>query len=1265
MKHIINPDFDGKRSPSEIIAEVLKKILGHQGLYLLDFATGGGKTYNIFELSTREAWEHYQKIVYLVPQVKQRNNGYAEFKAAAKRNGIDPSQCLILESSVHHLERVVDNKVLDDLEKELNSLSDKYQTQEGFNQHLEKTLDELSELRCSLAQNRECKDRKMSLPKSLSDDEMQKKFNVLSHHLRKLLYGISDLHLKHDATTQEELKENIDQCISVLPSLYNLFPWLHIYDAKVILLTAAKYMYPLKMLVNPEIVLYNNPLFNNSLVIFDESDAVYVEIRNAQLEMMSNSLLNVYTTLYDVRTQFAGITGRISHSNRYHQELEEIVTWSLTEIDKLLEGTGLAAYPQLVMNGQADTSRHMIFSTNEHSSILPSNTRHVTIHSDHDSSHQVVNVVPPASEDSEETESSEPKLYVFCIQIIHLLRTIARKLSQIIELDYRKKTRQSTKETATTNIRYTGHEESVAHILQAVHILPGNTTLYRTITQLGNLYRNMREIKAFEDDLSFYSSGWMMMLLQGTDTSDSGIEKHCDCHFYHQNQTPEKLLLHQVLNMNNTVLLLSATATIESLSTNFNISYLKQMSGEKYYSLPSETIERFHQALVDSLPSPEEWSISCDVLPSALPGKPEKDIITGEATYPFVQDLFPLKAKDAGVHFFDLLHKKMQNLRPSGKENTIQFAILRYYKFFHVYSRFVADNSLRSGLVFISAKAKEGLSDYESFAWNRRVLSWGCALIDGRVDSFSDFDSEIGTPAKDNPVRFIFSDNFDEELAEVREDWSNGKKRLIVTTYQTTGAGMNLDYAVPQDLQTVGRLPSYLASNPDYKPRKDIDMVALFDVTCYRTFHRGPSVRNVSQLERSIYITHLLALQYNALMSYTRTRTEIQYLLSHNGSQLNNQATEFAYDQRQYMLQKVKQAIGRISRTTLKNTRTFIWYDESLAECIAKSSETGSYTLEFMALKRHITQSAQAKELKLWETHETRHRHELLVNSSNNIKNNYNSVLNIALSMYHEMDGEVDPRTALAQRHLGEIHEQLLRQPCANEGLPSRYEKLYIRFNQPTDGYYVIYQPNADSLVQEITLPYKDKALPVTMDTVYLSPLMKNHIVKEWFVNHGYATVISSSTYLLQPYLMLSVYKGLIGEQAFAAIIQHYFGLVCRHPDKLMYEVGDWIIEGVHIIWDTKNYRPEHPDHYCERDIQHNIQHKRQKSGMSVVYVNMLTTADKPVITQKEHVHTLGGIIKADTGAVIPEALHHLRRLIMDHQEIKTENDERIEKKEQ
>ena len=1242
-------DSGGKRTPSEIIAIMLKKIIEHQGLYLLDFATGGGKTYNIFELSTCEAWSHYEKIVYVVPQVKQRNNGYAEFRAAAERNGVDPSKCLILESSAHHLERVCKNQVLDCLEKALQSLSDKYKTNAQFNHNLEKTLNELQELRCCLIQNQDCKNRNIPLPKSLSDDEMQKMFNRLSHHLRNLLYGIDELYLNRHADTPDELKENIVKCVSVLPCLYDLFPWLKIYDAKIILLTSAKYMYPLKMLVNPEIVLYNSPLFSHSLVIFDESDAVYVEIRNAQLEMMSNTLLNVYTTLFDVRTQFTGVTGRISHSNPFHQELEEIVTWSLSEIDRLLNDSKLAPYPQMVMTGQEDTIRHMIFSTNEHSSILPKNTRHITVRSDQGSMHQVIDVLPLEQEATEVTEPADCKLHVFCLQAVHLLRTIARKLSQIIESDYRNKVKKSTKESAPTTIRYSGHDESVLQILQAVHILPGNTSLFRTITQLGNLYRNMREINAFEDDLSFYSSGWMMMLLQATESSYTGNENHCDCHFYHQNQSPEKLLLHQVLHMENTVLLLSATATIESLSTNFNTTYLKQMSGDKYHCLPPKIIDEFYQAIVGSLPSKEEWSITCEVLPSALPGKPEKNIITGALSFPFMRSLFPITAQSNGVHFFEKLYHLLQNCRPEGKEDSVLFAILRYYKFFYAYRQFVSDPSLKSGLVFISAKAKEGISDYESVAWNRRVLSWGCALIDGRADTFADFTNEIATPPHECPVRFIFSDNFDTELAAIHQDWSEGKKRLIVTTYQTTGAGMNLDYVIPKDLPFVGQLPDYLASNPNYIRKKDIDMVALFDVTCYRSFNRGITTQNASQLERYIYISHLLGLQYNAQMSYSMARSEIQYLLSHNSSQLNNKATAFAYDQRQYKLQKIKQAIGRISRTTLKNPKTLILYDQSLAECIAQAPEAASYTLEFMTLKQHIIQTAQACEQKQWKEHENRHSHELSINLFNNTKNMYNSLLNIALSMYHEVDGEADQRTTRAQHIISDLQEQILRQPCANEGIPLKYEELYIHFDEPTDGYYVTYQSGQDSHVTGITLHYTEMAVPVNAASVYLPLLMKNSVIRDWFVSRGYATSIQPSVHLLQPYLTHSVYKGLIGEQAFPAIINYCSGLVCRHYEGLMYEVGDWIIEGIGLLWDTKNYRPDHPDHYCEQDIHPNILHKRRKSGLPVVYVNILCTTSKPVITHKEHVHTISGIIDARTGAFIPEALQHLRQLIMDH----------------
>jgi len=1227
MKELTLPEPSGKEAPSDIIGAVLRLITCKKGLYVLDFATGGGKTYNVFDLTVTSGCEHYDKIIYLVPQKKQRDNGYEEYRKAAARHGIQPKECLVLESNVDHLLRMYEKGMMTTLHRQLETVLTKYGKKPLVQVAVENVKETVKTLSDNLKFLSDSRRLQLALPDQVESVTDEWAFRLYTG-LNALIKEVAADRLQPRPATMEEHLSNVAVCREVIGCICSLYPQLEIYEKRVIICTATKYMYPLKMMTNPELCLYNDDLIKNSLVILDESDAIYKDMKKVMLEAVSSrTVQDLYAHLKDIFTAFGFVKDRISDANPWKKRIKETVEWALAEAEGILSSLQLDNYASLLMPEPPGRRRLMMFSNNELGSILPRDVHAVTLHSDRSKQHLVVDLHEETT-NRETGSTSEASVLQFAVRIMQLLTRLAGRLGSIIESRDEFYSQQMIVGENRVSLFYRSKESSVKYILGEANLQPG-TRLYNTIVKLGNMHRYSRDIPSRKEDFSIYNMGWVMLLMNTVHEQPMDGMKKQDFCFFTQNQLPEKLLVHQIEQQGNTVILLSATAGSESLGTNFNLKYLHHVLRDSYYKLSKQVTDRFQQAVLEILPINEGWRVTPHMLPEAK-------LTTATLKPSDVEGLFPPQTRESGVRFFGELANRLElSCRETkGAGADAGYYLTRYYKFFYMFRSF-CDGKQRSGICFCPPRPGEGLSDSESVKWSRALLTTGCALIEGRTEKGE---------GNDGVLCYVTSENYDRMMARVCEDWSKGKKRLIVTSYRTMGAGMNLDYPVPEGAAVKGHLPQYLSSLPGYVPRQDVEMVCLMEVTGYREYTKCTAPVQADNHSLYNYIVHLLALQYNGHLSYMKVRDEISMLLSSGTSTMNNDDARLYNDMCAYRLDIVKQALGRICRTTLKGEETVIWYDASLQDCIVRSSQEGTYTYEFLVLKDYVRgymSHGNAGRLAAMERHG---RSEQVVNQCNNTRNTYNRLLGIALSKYHTLQDGQDERQLQAQAMLSKLQEEMLRNPDGR--LAPLREQLYCRFETPVTGYYAELRKGEDSLVDRISLTPDKGTTEVNIRVTGLDDLMKVEFIREYFKQKGYATRLQPSCYLLQPYLMLSVYKGLIGETAFDAIVKHCFGLATRHLRGNMYETGDRMIEGVDLIWDVKNYRPDSGGGDGDTDLWINLRHKRRKADMPIVTVKVLCTTDNVLLANEDGYMFLPGLVNINTGRPVYNSIMIMRQLI-------------------
>lgn len=189
---------------------------------------------------------------------------------------------------------------------------------------------------------------------------------------------------------------------------------------------------------------------------------------------------------------------------------------------------------------------------------------------------------------------------------------------------------------------------------------------------------------------------------------------------------------------------------------------------------------------------------------------------------------------------------------------------------------------------------------------------------------------------------FLCGDHYEEDRETLRRRLAAGERTMIVSTYQTIGAGQNLQYSVPDGVETVELVPC-VDENDTRHFYKDIDAIYLADIT-----HLTPNIYSGEDLTQEECIR--VRRQIKALLNHGEIRTdEADAMLS----MIEQPATERALDERHWIYwtpsmraqvaRDVMQAVGRICRTYRKSPEINIMVEERLLR-----------RLDAVELSRHI-----------------------------------------------------------------------------------------------------------------------------------------------------------------------------------------------------------------------------------------------------------------------------------------------------------------------
>lgn len=348
---------------------------------------------------------------------------------------------------------------------------------------------------------------------------------------------------------------------------------------------------------------------------------------------------------------------------------------------------------------------------------------------------------------------------------------------------------------------------------------------------------------------------------------------HTDIIFYQVPFFPEYYLYE--LCTKNLVFGISATATVSSVLSNYDLEYLKNMLGKKYFTLNQKQFNHlqksYHQLTkgYDQVQI-ETIAIQQTDLQSYLRAKLDEKI-----AFSFVND-----------------YMKMID----------EFHIGRFTKMLDTIVQFLEDKNVQSLLILSNKLINENTSKL-----NLDLFRKALALFGNRFDEKIDLANLFVT---------LDSQNFECQKRALQQRLEQGEKLVIFSSYKTVGVGQNLQYNIPNNTKVV-------QVNDRVSQMRDIDCLYLDNPTYLIARN---ILEDMSDNDQIIYrgIFQMEYLAYTGEISYMQAKYFIASYFGKTKAYFDNMQLKSMNNKAITILQ---QAVGRICRTSNKNAVIKLFVD--------------------------------------------------------------------------------------------------------------------------------------------------------------------------------------------------------------------------------------------------------------------------------------------------------------------------------------------------
>ena len=691
---------DKKHELSAHVEKIFKQYV-HPGLYICDLATGGGKSYTIGKLTCEYYPKHFERIIILCVQNKLIEGMNREIEKFIDQPGcLKLSEKLVIENNTEVILKAVRSGSLQELLDEMGYQIEQQRKKKVSVAVLENRLAQVEKLaKCMNA-----------LVAILQDDsENASLLEQIQAEESRLRYAVRDFfanYKKHLLITGEVKKVGVKTILSRFPSLERVYPQVNYASRKVFLMTVHKAMLGIDPILS-ESVSIRDFCDKKTLILFDESDQAAVAMRDVIIGQAcrKSAGFNKYGKGYHGYLQYLGLlSAKDTLTERYDGTL---LKESLEKAQKICQDNwkwkmgDILPYKNIFLADTKDYSsyrRGVFFAGPTFKLEICGGEEHARSFICYRAGEK--NFILAHAENEEELSGK----YDMVISLDKFLKlsesnTVAVKkfLNGCVREAFLKR-QDAFKNETDDREQYLGWPtvEGEIHSFLARFEVVSEKFFEQ---QLLDYYTNRKNLTIKVDgkkykvqDDSFYMHG-CRLYQEELDERDSLHRVRLSCREI--SSTPEKILYDLVVSDKVAVVLCSATASSESVISNFDIEYLMSALGRKVHLLDREDSRKFEELIEATYPSRHQ----VEVVP--LEHYMFKDSRKEHMTLPEkYKQMFCEDAVEEGLvdRWFKLTRRKI--FREASNADEAVFEFYRIFQFIEAYHWFHGHDDIHSMLFF-------------------------------------------------------------------------------------------------------------------------------------------------------------------------------------------------------------------------------------------------------------------------------------------------------------------------------------------------------------------------------------------------------------------------------------------------------------------------------------------------------------------------------------------------------------------------------------
>jgi len=630
-----------------------------------------------------------------------------------------------------------------------------------------------------------------------------------------------------------------------------------------------------------------------------------------------------------------------------------------------------------------------------------------------------------------------------------------------------------------------------------------------------NVFEKQKSFKSNRDEL--YEDGFKLIDIN----QKSKYSKTNNFEFLQLSNTPEKFM--KDLCNHIYVVGISATATIPTLMRNFDLEYLK--SKVSYSTLDSEEILEMDELYIEAK-NQRDRDIHVEYI------EPDDNLTNVKQEY---------FGKDMELDFLEYL----QELRHTKKD----YYFKQYIRLVHVYREFLIHNEIES-LIYLQAnffKVEEEVVHliFKMMISNKEMFSIKIQnnILDLEQRKKDLTDKEFVQQVIDRNILFYRYDsaagNKQAYTDMLNRKLEAGKKIFIISSYQTMGVGVNMEYEnnIDSELKDIDAifmdLPTGFTTRKfDNKKGKEDHIRALYELE---------SLKNDGYFTSSEY--------YKFAKTILASKTIMPY----------NKTTDY-YNS---VMSTIIQAVGRLYRTDGDISKMFLYLNGSIAESVVNFNSANQSLLPAIHKLIETTKNHYIK------TEDSDENIKKIVNKFNAKNEQLHRKIYYMLQVFNSID--VD---AYIIKEWEGYRRYLISNPTVSNGYTEYnfcYEKLPDKYKENKFYYYM---QKEDYREVEVSFVSSNNKLEVSEETAMLDVIKKTKELAECVEKYSICLEFKYD-YMMTPIAFNNLYKGAMGEVLGRFLIQKFceidlYSFDVNNGDE--YERFDYKTKDENIYFDFKYY---------------------------------------------------------------------------------------------